>query len=603
MLGSSLSDLQQKYAKERSKRLRQDGLKQYADLIGTDLAEDPFVDYDAPESQQVPIQDGGDVKFLVVGAGHSGILFAVRLIQAGFKPEDICIVDVAGGFGGTWYWNRYPGLMCDVEGYVYLPLLEESGFVPKNRYSYGYEIRANAEHITRKWGLSNRALFSTQVNHQRWDEDTGRWSVALVKNRGHGREPLALTVHAQFLINAAGILPTPHIPKLPGLADFRRSKQLFHSARWNYNVTGGTQENPELINLKGKRVGIIGTGATAVQIVPELAKWADQLYVFQRTPSYCGPRNQRPTDFNEWRTRVAYKPGWQFERQENFNHFITADPVDVDLVNDGWTETQAFAGVAGNAKAAELTPDLVEEHIAAMFKLDVPRAERIRAHIDRIVKDPAVAKKLKPWYPGWCKRPTFHDHYLQAFNKPNVTLVDTDGRGVERYSENGVVVNGIEYDLDVLVFATGFSVPRGPAPCPTIGRGGALLSEKFDSGDWGNVFGITTNGFPNMFFCSTGGGAPMPPNLTSTFDMLAKLVAHIVATASQRAEDTQRLTIEATKEAEEEYSREVRRRALWFSVSQTCTPSYFNAEGEIFGLDPKKAAQAASKASWGGGPI
>ncbi|EKG09650.1 Pyridine nucleotide-disulfide oxidoreductase [Macrophomina phaseolina MS6] len=602
MSSPPLSDLQRKYAEERNKRLREDGLKQYTDLRGSDLARDPFIDYDVLEARPAPIRDGDDIKFLIVGGGHSGLLFAVRLIQRGFKPEDICIVDAAGGFGGTWYWNRYPGLMCDVESYIYLPLLEESGFIPTHKYSYGSEIRANAEHIAEKWGFSHRAMFSTTVDSERWDEGKGQWTVTMTQNRGPGREPLSLVVHAQFLLFAAGVMSSPHIPNLPGLDDFQRKNRLFHTSRWNYQLTGGTQEKPELTALQGRKVGVIGTGATAVQIVPELAKWADKLYVFQRTPSYCGPRNQRPTNLEQWTTQIAKKKGWQFERQENFNHFISYDPVDVDLVNDGWTDSQSFSGVVGNPKAAFITQDRTEEHIAAMFKMDIPRAERIWAHISHVVKDKEVAEKLKPWYPGWCKRPTFHDEYLDGFNKPNVTLVDTDGKGVERYTENGVVANGVEYELDILVLATGFSTANGPATCPTIGREGRLLSEKYEAEDWGVLFGLSTHGFPNLFFSGYNGG-PVSPNLTSTFDMVAKLVAHIVAEASRRSGNARRLVIEAKKEGEDAYSGELLKRAGWFSIVPTCPPSYFNREGEAFKIkSPKEAALAARKGAWGGGP-
>ncbi|KPM35105.1 Pentalenolactone D synthase [Neonectria ditissima] len=599
-------DLAIKYAQEREKRIRPDGQRQYVSLRSPrvqDLGKDPWADYRALASQEPPLSDGSRIKFLVIGGGHNGLLFAYRLIEAGFKSEDICVVDVAGGFGGTWYWNRYPGLMCDIESYVYLPLLEETGYVPKHKYSYGPEIRGQSERIAAKWNI--RGLFCTKVNSQTWDDKKGCWSIEMIQTLGPEHQPRDISVEAQFVFNAGGLLSIPKVPDVPGFEEFRSRSQVFHTSRWDYECTGGSEENPELINLRDKRVAIIGTGATAVQVVPHLAKWAKHLYVVQRTPSYCGERRQRETDPETW-ARVADGKGWQNNRRTNFNHFITNDPAAVDLVDDGWTDTPAVAGLIGGPKI--ITPDRVQEHIDSLFKLDTKRSEKVRARIEREVQDPDTAEKLKPWYPAWCKRPTFNDDYLSTFNRPNVTLIDTDGKGIQKYTERGLLCGEEEVEIDVLVMATGFLLGGTQSPSDRmssaiIGRDERPIADKWDSGDFGTLFGISTHQFPNMFAMLTRGTAGSY-NVTSSYDSVALISAHVVAEAS-RAADTERLVIEVTKEGEDRYSKEVAARSLWYAALATCTPSYFTAEGDS--LKPPKTAEEATlrrkRAGWGAGIV
>ncbi|KAF7556601.1 hypothetical protein G7Z17_g1341 [Cylindrodendrum hubeiense] len=597
------SALALKYADERSKRLRPQGHEQYTNVRADgfeDLGKDPWLDYDALNNQEAAIKDGDRIKFLIVGAGHSGLLFAHRLIQAGFNSDEIRLVDVAGGFGGTWYWNRYPGLMCDVESYVYLPLLEETGYVPTQKYVRGLEIRNHAERIAALDQV--RGLFSTKVDSQEWDEHNNEWVVNMTQNRGPDLEDHAIGVRAQFVLNAAGIFPTPKIPIIPGFSQFRSQKRVFHTSRWDYNYTGGTEADPALVNLKDKVVGIIGTGATAIQVVPIVAKWAKHLYVFQRTPSYCGPRMNRATDQKTW-PDISHGKNWQLERMRNFNSFISNDPAPVDLVNDGWTDHRAFAGVVGNPK--RITPDNLDSHLSDMFKLDVARSNRVRARVDDEVNDPATAEKLKPWYQGWCKRPTFHDDYYQAFNQPNVTLVDTEGKGVEECTQSGIIANGVEYNLDTLILATGFTVnalPTAPSvrmDALVIGRHKTELQEKWVSKEYGSLFGIATNQFPNHFFYGHS-GTVTSANLTSIFDMTAKLTAYIISEASRRATNPEKLVVEVTKEAEEGYTAKVKERALWYSGLQACTPGYFNGEG-IAVTSKVDLARMAMYSPWGGG--
>ncbi|KAK1572999.1 uncharacterized protein LY79DRAFT_569244 [Colletotrichum navitas] len=597
----------EKYAQERNKRIRADGTAQYINLEDTslgDLAADPWVDYNALASQHPPLEDGGATKFLVIGAGHNGLLFAARLIDAGFDPKDIVLVDIAGGYGGTWYWNRYPGLMCDIEGYCYLPLLEETGYIPKHKYSFGDEIRGQSERIAAQYRL--QAMFSTKVDKQVWDETNGRWIVDLTQSFGKVRPPRTMTVQAQFLFTCGGILAVPKVPKAPGFADFSARNQLFHTSRWNYNITGGSQEHPDLTNLKDKRVAIIGTGATSVQAVPHLAKWAKHLYVIQRTPSYCGERRQQDTTPESW-AKVATGPGWQRRRMANLDSFLTANPQPIDLVNDGWTRNQARSGVLGS-NSRIVDPAATGEHINALLKMDTPIADELRARIDREVRDVATAEKLKPWYPGWCKRPTFNDDYLETFNRSNVTLVDTNGKGIDRYTERGLVIGGQELDIDVLVLATGFhlSTHQGPEDrmnAPITGRNGRHLNDKWESLDFGTLFGVAVNGFPNLFaFFNAGNSTSF--NFTSLLDENARLIAHIIAQATQKSSKPERLVIEASKDAEDKWMEEVVKRAGWYSALSICTPSYFTAEGRatLEPQTPEQALIASRKSAWGTGP-
>ncbi|USP77312.1 uncharacterized protein yc1106_04586 [Curvularia clavata] len=598
--------LVERYAEERQKRLRRDGNAQYVDLHSTDLqdlAEDPWADYEAIAKTDGPLHDGDNIRFLITGAGHNGILFAARLIDAGFSPKDIVLVDVAGGYGGTWYWNRYPGLMCDVEGYCYLPLLEETGYIPKHKYSYGAEIRHNANLIAARYGF--QGMFCTKVDNYVWDDAKGCWIVKLTQSLGRVRPPTELTVKAKYVFIAGGILDTPKVPNVPGFTEFRKNRQVFHTSRWDYTVTGGSQEQPAMTKLQNKTVAIVGTGVTSVQAVPELAKWAKHLYVVQRTPSYCGERAQKPTTAEDW-AKVADGPGWQARRCANLNSFISAEPEPIDLVNDGWSHNQARAGlIGGNPGPVDLgKPD---KHINRLLEMDRPIAEELRARVDKVVKDADVAEKLKPWYPGWCKRPTFNDDYLETFNRSNVTLLDTDGKGIERFTERGVLVGGQEIEVDVLVLGTGFLLstlltPSDRLGAPILGRGSRNIDDKWLGSDTGTLFGIAMHGFPNMFgFFSSGGGGSY--NQTSMYDVVASLTAYVVAEASRQSSDPEKLVIEPSADGEEKWTSEVAKRAAWYSALTICTPSYFTMEGKATTAptSPEEAILKAKNASWGGG--
>lgn len=353
------------------------------------------------------------------------------------------------------YRNRYPGVMCDTEASVYCPLLEETGYIPKHRYSYGEELRGHCERIAHHYGFADKGVFRTKVTSAEWNDDTRRWAVVMEQDRGPGNKPVTLTAHSQFLCICNGVLNHPKAPKVPGLENFEG--QLFHAARWRYDITGGSPADQTLSKLQDKRVGILGTGPTSIQAVPKLAEYSKELYVFQRTPSSIGYRNQQPTDPVEWKTNIAAKPGWQHERMTNFDLLAQGEPADNTYLTDGWTKLKTFSAFIGRSDAPVMTPDMVPKHTRDYLELDAPFQERIRSRVDQVVRDRRTADALKPWYPTWCKRPGFHDEYLETFNLPNVHLVDiADTKGVTGASAKGLIGGGREVELDVLILGTGF---------------------------------------------------------------------------------------------------------------------------------------------------
>jgi cation diffusion facilitator CzcD-associated flavoprotein CzcO len=555
-LGFDPDALREKYRAERDKRLRSDGIDQYVELTGkfAHLESDPYV---APGFTRAPLADEIDVA--LIGAGFGGLLAGVRLRELGV--DRIRLIEKGGDVGGTWYWNRYPGLACDIESYVYLPLLEELGYMPVEKYSRGPEILAHCQAIAKKYDLYRDALFQTSVTEIRWDESSSRWIVAT--DRGDA-------IRARFVVLSNGFLHKPKLPGVPGLETFRGHS--FHTSRWDYAYTGG-DANGNLVNLRDKRVGIIGTGATAVQCIPHLGESAGHLYVFQRTPSSIGVRANRPTD-PEW--AKSLEPGWQQKRIDNFQIVTTGGFASEDLVNDGWTVI--FRKIL-TMMFSEETPDLSQEAIARNTELaDFMQMEEIRARVDEIVADPQTAEALKPWYRQFCKRPCFHDGYLETFNRPNVTMVDTQGRGVERATEKGVVAAGEEYALDCLIFATGFEVGTDyshRSGYRIVGRDGRTLTEKWADGVR-TFHGLHIHGFPNCFMMSIAQSG-FTANFPYVIDIQAKQIAYCVERALREGIEE----LEASAQAEADWVAkvvEVSNRSTEFSES--CTPGYYNAEGQ-----------------------
>lgn len=612
--GFTVVATQQKYAEEAAKRLRPDGLAQYVELKDAEsdrfkaLGQDPWVNHASLNTQDPAVKDGETYKFAVLGAGYAGLLFAARLLQSGAakSSDDIRLIDAAGGFGGTWYWNRYPGLRCDVESYTYMPLLEETGHIPTENYATGSELMEHAERIAKQLRLTDKALFRATVHSATWDHEEELWTVKVTEDRGPSEEAGDKQFRAQYVLIASGILTRPQIPKIPGLESF--SGPMFHTARWDYSATGGSPTDSDLAGLRDKRVGIIGTGATAIQALPQLAKSAKEVYVFQRTPSAVHWRGLKPTEPEVFKTKIAAKKGWQKERRMNFQSYLNnaPEPGQENLVGDAWTELRAFSAVMGTpGKIIEATAEKLGEHVDRMYALDMERAERARALVDEVVKDKGTAAKLKAWYPVWCKRPTFSDDYLDCFNLPNVHLVDTDGKGLSSATKSGLVFEGKEYPLDVLILSTGYRTPAigngSPAARTGIeiyGRKGRSLEDKWQTEGASTLHGLGTNGFPNLFFVGPTQAASAA-NFVLTLDIGADHLAYIISEARRK----NKRVLEVSVEAEKEWTMECLKRAAWFSAVAGCTPGYINSEGEAMkpGSSLQERMKLVQAAGWGEG--
>jgi len=564
--------LRAKYREERGRRLRDDGNEQYIEVKGqfAHFLDDP---YSEPGFTRDPLTD--DVEVLVIGGGFGGLLAGARLRQKGV--EDIRIIDPASDFGGTWYWNRYPGIACDIESYTYLPLLEELGYVPKEKYSFGKEILDHSQAIAREFDLYRDVCFQTRVTRLLWDDEASRW---IVETNREDR------IKAQYICIAAGPLNRPKLPGIPGVESFEGYS--FHASRWDYAYTGGDSEG-NLTGLQGKRVGIIGTGATAVQCVPHAAEWAEHLYVFQRTPSSIDVKTNPKTD-PEWEQTLA--PGWHRERMNNFNALVSGVPQAKDLVNDGWTDLigKLLVGLA-KGDGTDVSPAGIER---AVELADFEKMEEIRARVDSVVDDPETAEALKPYYRQFCKRPCFHNEYLQTFNRPNVTLVDTKGKGAERITKKGVMVNAREYELDCLIYASGFEVGTDfsrRAGMEIVGRNGETLTEKWADGVR-TIHGMHVHGFPNFFIMSNpqaGFTASYPHLLDEQAVHLGYIIDH-----NRRAGVE---VVEASADSEEAWVQHCIDRARdTGDFFENCTPGYYNNEG-------KTSELSAQNGFYGGGSI
>jgi cation diffusion facilitator CzcD-associated flavoprotein CzcO len=555
---TSREALRRKYREERDKRLRPDGSTQYLRLTGqlAHYLEDPYT----PRAEREPKTDHVTVAF--IGGGFAGLLTGARLTEAGVTS--VRIVEKGGGFGGTWYWNRYPGAQCDTASFVYMPLLEETGHMPSEKYAHGPEILAHCERIGAQYGLRENALFHTEVTGLEWDPGESVWIVST--SRGD-------RFTAQFVAMGTGPLHVPKLPGIPGLETF--GGHSFHTSRWDYGYTGGDPSGAPLDRLADKRVAIIGTGATAVQCVPHLARACRELYVFQRTPSSVDERGNRPTD-PDWFAQIA-TPGWQRRWLENFAANQARGAATEDLVMDGWTDLARRI----RARMAALGPGLMtpQNMLAAYEDSDDEKMSEIRARVDAIVADPGTAQALKAWYRQLCKRPCFHDDYLQAYNEPGAHLVDTDGKGVDRITPAGVVAGGREYEVDCIIYASGFETgteyTRRSGYDP-VGRDGVRLSEYWSRG-MRSLHGVHVRGFPNMFMVQPAQGANLISNVPHNLAESAKSIAATVAHAAAGGFDE----VEVTQDAQDAWVDLLRTGARAMMIgSLECTPGYYNNEGQ-----------------------
>jgi cation diffusion facilitator CzcD-associated flavoprotein CzcO len=510
--------------------------------------------YSAPPVERSALTDSCEI--LVVGAGFAGLLLWYKLRDAGF--EDVRFCEKGGDVGGTWYWNRYPGIACDVESYSYLPLLEEMGYFPTMKFASGFEILEYCQTMAERSGFYDHCLFHTTVERTVWDEATGHWTV--YTDRGDA-------MRARHVVLANGILTTPKLARIDGMETF--AGESFHTSRWDYTI-----------DLTGKRVGIIGTGATAVQVIPEIAKVVKTLHVFQRTPSTIDVRDQRattPEEIESW----SKEPGWAKARRER-----------LAKISSGRTALQGnddyLSGKVENYRPArqferELSPDeLMAKQLNTNFRI----MEQIRARVDAIVKDPKTAAALKPYYPYGCKRPTFHDEFLPTFNLPHVTLVDTAPHGVRQINAHGVIHDGVEYPLDVLIYATGFQWMATSTFNMTVGRGGQSLRDKWKADGVKTFLGLHSHGFPNLFIMSgpQGGGGQF--NFTRGIEAHTDYVVWMLQMLRKRGGGI----VDITRESEVAYAAHCREADVRTAAFRDCL-SYYNGEG---------SAEPGSLAYYGG---
>jgi len=557
------SAIREKYRQERDKRLRRDGNDQYLE-IKDQLAhylEDPYV----PVSPRDPVSD--HVTVAVIGGGFAGLVTGARLKQAGVN--DIRVVEKGGDFGGTWYWNRYPGAQCDTASMIYLPLLEETGHVPTEKYVHGPEILSHSQNIGRHFELYDNALFHTRVDTLEWQEVEKQWRITT--DRGD-------SFTAKYVTMGLGPLHVPKLPGIPGLESFKGHS--FHTSRWDYDYTGGDPSGAPLEKLANRRVAIIGTGATAVQCVPHLARACQTLYVCQRTPSSVDARGNEPID-PDWFREIA-EPGWQDKWLENFAMNQTGQEIpEEDLIQDGWTDLshRVRERILG-LPPEEWTP---ENMLAAFEDSDNQKMEEIRQRVEAVVSDPDTAQKLKAWYRQLCKRPCFHDDYLKSFNEPGCVLLDTDGKGVERITERGVVVAGTEYEVDCIIYASGFEVGTAHerrAGFDMTGVGGVRLSDYWKDG-MRSLHGIHVHGFPNAFLVQMSQGANLISNYPHNLSDSARTIAAVI----HQAEASDADTVDVSLEAENAWLELLSQGAGMMLDSQDCTPGYYNNEGQARDAD------------------
>ncbi len=557
--------LKAKYLAERDKRLRADGNDQYIRVAGvfSGYLDDPYTPFQPRE----PKTD--HVEFAFIGGGFAGLVAGARLVEAGIT--DVRIIEKGGDFGGTWYWNRYPGAQCDTASMIYMPLLEETGHIPREKYAHAPEILEQCQRIGRKYNLYDNALFHTEVKDLTWDEENDVWIITT--NRDD-------RFTARFLGSGTGPLHVPKLPGIPGIESFKGHS--FHTSRWDYGYTGGDPLGAPLSKLGDKRVAIIGTGATAVQCVPHLARACKELLVFQRTPSSVDVRANAPID-PEWFASIA-TPGWQQRWLENFTDNQAGGGAEEDLVQDGWTDlSRRIREKMKTIPPGQLSPQTM---LAAFEDSDFEKMEEIRARVDSIVADTKAAQDLKAWYRQLCKRPCFHDAYLQAFNEPSTRLIDTDGKGVERITETGVVVAGVEYPVDCIIYASGFEVGTDytrRTGFDLTGVYGLKLSQAWSDG-MRSLHGLHVRGFPNAFFVQPTQGANLISNVPHNLTDSGRTIATVVAEARRRGATR----VEVTQEAQD----------AWVALlltgpgrmmmgSPDCTPGYYNNEGQPLGPGAK----------------
>ena len=560
---AAIKALRAKYDAERKRRLRADGNGRYIPAEGAfaSYSDDPSA---GAKADREPLKEELDV--LVIGGGFAGLMTCIRLKMAGI--ENFRLVEKGGDVGGTWYWNRYPGAACDIESYCYMPLLEETGYIPTEKYAKAPEIYQHCKMLAEKFGLYDKALFYTKAKELDWQAEDDRWLVTT--REGDVLRP-------RFVCLSVGGVSRPKLPAIPGLGTFEG--KAFHTSRWDYGFTGGGPQGG-MVNLRDKRVALIGTGATAVQVLPHLAEWSKEVYLFQRTPSPVGPRDNRKTD-KDFATDL--RPGWHFNRLENFEAAsmgMIRDEAE-DLVGDGWTEMGRRLMVMADEDIQ--TNTFTEKSALVMQRADIEFMEGIRSRVTNIVKDPKTAAALMPFYDSYCKRQCFHDEYLDAFNRENVELVDTGGCGVDRITEHGLVVDGKEFEVDCIVFATGFEImpeTYRAADVEIVGAEGITLQQRW-ADDYQTLHGISVDKFPNMFLVGSFRQAGGSVNATYVYDIQTTHVAGIISQLLAKGVTRAEATADAVARWQAELAEKAPAAGKYLSE---CTPGYYNNEGAGKGL-------------------
>ncbi|MCX6397419.1 MAG: NAD(P)/FAD-dependent oxidoreductase [Propionibacteriales bacterium] len=467
--------------------------------------------------------DNLDHEVLIVGAGFSGIGTAIALSRAGI--DDFALVDDAAGFGGTWHWNRYPGVAVDVPSFSYQFSFAQNPDWSRS-YAPGAELRAYAENLAQTHDLPRRTTFGVRVGDTRFDEDSDSWVVTF--EDGHSRR-------VRYIIDGTGVLTVPKRPAIGGLDDF--AGVTIHTARWD-----------ESVDLRGKRVAIVGTGASAIQIIPTIAEYVDHLTVFQRTPIWCLPKGDVPLP-GPLRTALKRVPPLRWATRATSEAFVEL----------------AFPVTAHFHKPLHIAN--VSEYAA-------------RAFLRSQVHDPDLRDKLTPHYPLGCKRPSFHNGYLAAYNRDNVALETTS---IARVTPTGVQTSdGAIHEVDVLILATGFKVyePGNLPKYPVMGRSGRDLDEFWEQNRYRAYHGTSVPGFPNYFFVL----GPYAWNGASYFGLIEHQATHIVR-CLKRAKDESATAVEVTVQAEQRFFDEMigrrGRQVFWQAGCDTANSYYFDRHGDV----------------------
>lgn len=463
----------------------------------------------------------------IVGAGYGGMLMLHRARALGLSAR---VFERSDTVGGTWHYNRYPGARCDTESLEYSYQFSDELFDEwrwSERFATQPELLAYARHVAERFDLLRDIQFRTEITRAAFDEQAGRWEL---EDASGGRRT------ARFLILATGCLSSANQPQVAGLESF--AGPVYHTGKWP----------TKKVDLAGRRVGIIGTGSSAVQAIPTIAPEVKELVVFQRTANYVVPAHNGPiSPAYEARVRANHREfradNATMLRAHGFTNRGTGVPalsVPREEVEKDLQRRWDIGGLNFLDGYTDMLTDREANAIAADF---------VRAKIRSIVGCPEVADKLCPTYPIGCKRVSVGDGYYQAFNRSNVRLVDIRQRPIERVQSQGVVTGEGLHDMDVLIFATGFDAMTGPIlAIDIIGRGGLSLREKWRAGP-ANYLGLAVNGFPNLFVMTGPGSPSVLTNMHVSIEQHTSWIADCLS--SMMLERQTR--IEALEDAESEW--------------------------------------------------